>query len=359
MSSSRREIGGSLPVENVQELASTKELNSVPDRYVRPELAFDVVCVDDDSLKIPVIDLTRLNDDQQFAHEELAKLHHACENWGFFQLINHGVCEDVIEKMKDDTKEFFKLPLEKKRAYAQLPNSIEGYGQAFVVSEEQKLDWGDMLFYRLLPVNERNMRLWPIQPLLSDQYAAELKRVALVLFGLLAKNLGLEPEKLTDHFKNGSQGVRMNYYPPSPQADKVLGISPHSDADALTLLVQVNQVQGLQIRRGGIWVPVEPISGALIVNIGDIIESIEHRVVVNSKEERLSIAAFHSSSSDVNIGPIPDLVKENDPNYITIMSNGIYKSIEHRAVVNPKEERLSIEIARCCYWSDSRPFEGK
>ncbi|KAK9106499.1 hypothetical protein Syun_022510 [Stephania yunnanensis] len=354
MSSSRREIGGSLPVENVQELASTKGLKSVPDRYIRPELAFDVVCVDDDSLKIPVIDLSRLNDDQQFAHEELAKLHHACQDWGFFQLINHGVCEDVIEKMKDDTKEFFKLPLEKKRAYAQLPNSIEGYGQAFVVSEEQKLDWGDMLFYRLLPVNERNIRLWPIQPPsfreTLDHYAAELRRVALVLFGLLAKNLGLEPEKLTDHFKNGIQGVRMNYYPPSPQADKVLGISPHSDADALTLLVQVNQVQGLQIRRGGIWVPVEPISGALIVNIGDVIEimsngrykSIEHRAVVNSKEERLSIAAFHSSSSNVDIGPIPDLVKENDPNYITVS----YGEFERHIITNKLDGKSLLDYMK-------------
>ncbi|KAK9115746.1 hypothetical protein Sjap_014693 [Stephania japonica] len=336
--SSRSEVGGSLPVENVQELASNKELNSVPDRYVRPELAFDVVSVED-SLKIPVIDLSRIDDDQQFAYDEMTKLHHACEDWGFFHLINHGVCEDIIEKLKDDTKEFFKLPLEEKSVYAQLPNSFEGYGQAFVVSEDQKLDWGDMLFYSLLPVNKRNMRLWPIHPPTLretlEQYAAELERVALVLFSLLAKNLGLEPEKLTDHFKNGTQGVRMNYYPPSPQADKVLGISPHSDADALTLLVQVNKVQGLQIRKGGIWVPVEPIPGALIVNIGDIIEimsngrykSIEHRAVVNAKEERLSIAAFHSPKPDSNIGPIPDLVKENDPKYITVSFEEFYRQV--------------------------------
>ncbi|KAK9106502.1 hypothetical protein Syun_022513 [Stephania yunnanensis] len=339
MSSSGREIGGSLPVENVQELASNKELNSVPDRYVRPELASDVVHVDDDSLKIPVIDLTRLNDDQHFGHLELAKLHHACEDWGFFQLINHGVREDLIEKMKDDTKEFFKLPLEKKRAYAQLPNSLEGYGQAFVVSEDQKLDWADMLFILPQPVNDRNMRFWPTHPPSFreslEQYSAEMQKIALVLFGLLAKNLGLEPEKLTDPFKDGHQGVRMNYYPPCPQADKVLGISPHSDADGLTLLLQVNEVQGLQIRKNGIWLPVEPIPGALIVNIGDVIEimsngrykSIEHRVVVNPKEERLSIAAFQVQKSDADVGPIPDLVKENDPNYITVSSKEFARKV--------------------------------
>lgn len=80
------------------------------------------------------------------------------------QLINHGVPEKVIEKMKKDMEEFFKLPLEEKQACAQLPNNIEGYGQAFVLSEEQKLDWGDMFFLLPLPVSLRNMRFWPAHP---------------------------------------------------------------------------------------------------------------------------------------------------------------------------------------------------
>ena len=81
------------------------------------------------------------------------------------QLINHGVPEEVIENMKTDTEKFFNLPLEKKKAYAQKPNSVEGYGQAFVQSEEQKLDWGDMFYLQALPVSIRNMRSWPTQPI--------------------------------------------------------------------------------------------------------------------------------------------------------------------------------------------------
>ena len=80
------------------------------------------------------------------------------------QLINHGAEDEVIEKMKMDIQEFFKLPLEKKNVYAQPQNSIEGYGQAFVVSEDQKLDWGDMLFLVPLPPSQRSMRLWPENP---------------------------------------------------------------------------------------------------------------------------------------------------------------------------------------------------
>ncbi|MBA0689562.1 hypothetical protein Goari_007285, partial [Gossypium aridum] len=94
----------------------------------------------------------------------------------------------------------------------------------------------------------------------------------------------------------------------------------------LTLLLQVNEVEGLQIKKDEKWVPVKPIPGALIVNIGDIIEimsngeykSIEHRVVVNQEKERLSLAAFHSPKAGTEIGPLADLVRTNKAQYKTM-----------------------------------------
>ena len=80
------------------------------------------------------------------------------------QLINHGVAEAVVEKMKADVQEFFKLPLEQKNAYAKQPNAMDGYGQNLVVSEDQKLDWADMLFLQTLPTPERKRRFWPEEP---------------------------------------------------------------------------------------------------------------------------------------------------------------------------------------------------
>ena len=82
----------------------------------------------------------------------------------YVQLINHGVPEDVLEKMKIAVEEFFQMPLERKKAYSQLPNSVEGYGQVFVFSDEQKLDWGDMLYFVAQPNFLRNTALWPTQP---------------------------------------------------------------------------------------------------------------------------------------------------------------------------------------------------
>ncbi|CAL1374103.1 unnamed protein product [Linum trigynum] len=131
----------------------------------------------------------------------------------------------------------------------------------------------------------------------------------------------------------------MNYIPSCKQASKVIGLRPHSDVDGLTLLTQVNEVQGLQIKRDGKWVPIAPIPGAFVVNVGDIIEimsngeykSVEHRVVVNPEKERLSIAAFHNTTSNAMIGPLPDLINRGEqkqaPKYKTVSTTDYIKLV--------------------------------
>ncbi|KAI3691733.1 hypothetical protein L6452_31535 [Arctium lappa] len=324
----RSDYGGSIPVDNVQSLAS-KDLKHIPIRYVRSEIESEEV-VTDESLQIPVIDISKLSIAEKHGYDdELAKLHVACRDWGFFQLINHGVYEHMDE-MKKVTKEFFKLPLEEKMKYAHTPSTIEGYGQAFVVSEDQKLDWGDMLYLIHLPVDQRNMRFWPRNPTsfrtIFDEYSNELNGVSKKLFKFMSINLGIEPDAICKLYENCIQSIRMNYYPPCLEADKVLGLAPHSDATGLTLLVQVNEVQGLQIKKNSKWVPIRPIPGSIIVNIGDIMEitsngeyrSIEHRVLVDLEKERLSIAAFHSPGLEAMIGPLAEVVKEKTAKYKTI-----------------------------------------
>ncbi|XP_060972063.1 S-norcoclaurine synthase 1-like isoform X2 [Cannabis sativa] len=334
------DYGGSLPVECVQDLAS-KNQTKIPPRYLRPEVELKPVSVLE-SFEFPVIDMTKLmigDNQHQWHHDELAKLHLACKGWGFFQLINHGVSEEVIQKMKNDIEEFFKLPLVTKKAYAQQPNSIEGYGQAYVQSEHQKLDWGDMLFIRALPLSHRNMRCWPMQPISFrenlDNYSREVQKVAVCVMKFMSRNLGLNSETLASKFEDGRQGMRINYYPPCVEADKVIGLTPHSDATGLTLLLQVNDVQGLQIKKNGKWIVVKPVPGAFIVNIGDIIEimsngeykSTEHRAVVNPEKKRISIAAFHGPNIKGNIGPLPDVVKKSKAMYKTISSEDYLRFI--------------------------------
>jgi len=78
--------------------------------------------------------------------------------------MNHGVQKDLIQRMKDAVDEFFKLPIKEKETYAMLSNDIQGYGQAYVVSEEQTLDWGDALILFIYPDRYRNLRFWPKTP---------------------------------------------------------------------------------------------------------------------------------------------------------------------------------------------------
>ncbi|KAJ0989975.1 hypothetical protein J5N97_008331 [Dioscorea zingiberensis] len=323
-----KNTGGSLPVPNVQSLAASKDCTEIPEKYIRPELNDSLVLnAADRQGDIPVIDLSKLHH-LQHSEDEMLKLSLACEDWGFFQIINHGVPDEVIEKMKVVVGEFFRLPLEEKKAYEQPPGSVEGYGQAFVVSEDQKLDWGDMYFLSTNPAHGRNLKLWPTNPPTFkealEQYSLEMRKVTHVLLDSIEKSLKID--EFIGLFEDCLQSVRMNYYPPCPQASKVLGLSPHSDTVGLTILLQVSEVQGLQIKKNSVWLPVKPLPGAFIVNIGDIIEimsngkykSIEHRAIVNTERERMSIATFHSPRFDAQVGPLPKTLERSEPHYKTI-----------------------------------------
>ncbi|XP_006644153.1 protein SRG1-like [Oryza brachyantha] len=318
----------SLPVPSVQAMVAATGGTDVPPRYLR--LGDEAVATDGEA-EIPVIDFQRL----KLGHgEEMTLLHRACQDWGFFQLINHSVPEDLLEGMKSNVKGFFELPAETKKQFAQERGQLDGYGQLFVVSDDQQLDWADILFLNTQPVQERNIRFWPDQPpdfrSTLDKYSAAVKSIVDFLLVAMSNNLGVDPEVIADKCgTDGIQAVRMNYYPPCVQADKVIGFSPHSDSDLLTLVLQVNEVDGLQIKRNGTWFPVRPLDGAFIVNVGDILQiftngrykSVEHRAVVNTKKERLSVVAFHSPSIHAIIGPLREMVAHED--------DAVYKNIDH------------------------------
>ncbi|KAJ3680650.1 hypothetical protein LUZ60_016928 [Juncus effusus] len=322
--------GSSMRVRNVQALsANRKELTAeVLESYIRPEMDDDSTVLSENSEAVPVIDMRRLMD-EKFVEEEMDKLKVACEDWGFFQFVNHGIPEKVMEEMKSNMKGFFELPLEEREKVAQEPGDFEGYGQAFVLSEKQKLDWADMLYIFTQPPHFRNFKLWPTQPPSFKEslnnYSVELQKVAHRILGFMARNLGVNPEKITQLY--GSQTVRINYYPPCPNAhDKVLGFAPHSDMCGLTLLFQASQVTGLHIRRNGAWLPINPLPGAFIVNIGDALEiltngkykSVEHRAVINADKERMSIAALHTPSFGEMVGPLAEIVGDGKPLYKTL-----------------------------------------
>ena len=106
-----------------------------------------------------------------------------------------------------------------------------------------------------------------------EEYSEELRRFSQRLSRLLSENLNLPPELMEEVYGSfPSQVVRLNYYPPCPQPELVMGLSSHSDPGAITILLQISDVCGLQVRKDGEWVSVHPEPNALIINMGDQME---------------------------------------------------------------------------------------
>ncbi|CAL1373287.1 unnamed protein product [Linum trigynum] len=357
-------LGSSLLVPSVQELAKSNNARAaVPPRYIREreelvtrsvvdENGGSVVIGDDE---VPVIDMEKLLSPDSMA-SELSKLHFASTHWGFFQLINHGVSSALLEKVKAEVEQFFNLTMEEKQKFWQREGEVEGFGQAFVVSDEQKLDWADLFFLVTQPPSERKPHLFPNLPLplrdTLEAYSVGLKKTATEILVHMASALKMEEKEMRELFEDGHQSMRMNYYPPCPQPNQVIGLTPHSDATGLTILLQLNQVEGLQIRKNGNWVSVKPLPDAFVINIGDIVEivtngayrSIEHRATVNSEKERLSIATFYGPSYEKEIGPAKSLVTdENPPQFKKILVEDFFKGVFAREL-NGKSYIHSLRI---------------
>ena len=105
-----------------------------------------------------------------------------------------------------------------------------------------------------------------------EAYFKETQKLAKVLFKLIGQALEIDKREMEDMFEDGLQLVRMNYYPPCPQPELVVGLRPHSDASGLSILLQVNGVEGLQVKKNGVWIPVNILPNAFVLHIGDVME---------------------------------------------------------------------------------------
>ncbi|KAL1562607.1 protein SRG1-like [Salvia divinorum] len=310
---------------SIQELIKTK-IKEVPLKYViDPEPAIP------SEFSVPIIDMKTFSSSADAKASELQKFHSACKEWGIFQLVNHGLDGSLLEKLRREIHEFYALPLEERLRYKIRAGEFEGYGQNLIQnSGDQKADWTDRFYMITNPIRRRKAHLFPElpKPLREslEGFITELQKVAKWLLGLIAEALEMDVKEIEEMFEDGMQSVRMNYYPPCPEPDKVIGLMPHSDGSGLTILLQVNAVEGFQIKKDGIWMPVKFLPEALAVNLGDIVEvlsnglykSIEHRATVNSDKERISIAMFFNPNFEANVGPSPALLANQKPIFKTM-----------------------------------------
>ncbi|KAL2343554.1 hypothetical protein Fmac_004839 [Flemingia macrophylla] len=304
-------FGSSHSVLGVMDMAKKLEIE-IPEMYIRPQEPTILTDETTPSLTIPVFDLNTL------LHENArdAELHK------FSQL---------LEKLKLEIENFFKLPIEEKKKYQIKPGDVQGYGTV-IRRKDQKLDWGDRFYMVINPVERR-------KPYLLPQLPPSLRKLGMGLLGLLGKAIGMEMREVEELFDDGMQSMRMTYYPPCPKPEVVVGLTPHSDATGITILHQVNGVEGLEIKKGGVWIPVTFRANAFVVNVGDIMEilsngaytSIEHRAAVNKEKERISIAMFFNPKFEAEIGPVKSLLNsENPPLFKSMFMEDYFKDFFSR-----------------------------
>ncbi|KAK9126067.1 hypothetical protein Scep_014913 [Stephania cephalantha] len=355
------------PITRVQSL-SESGLPCIPERYVkppseRPSSSNKMDGCDDPEDNIPLIDLGGLlgGKDEELKRQTMDQISVACREWGFFQVVNHGVRPELMTQALEDWRQFFKLPVEEKQVYANSPRTYEGYGSRLGIEKGAILDWNDYFYLHYLPRSLKDPNKWPALPLsgreVIEEYSFEVVKLCGKLMKILSVNLGLEEGYLQRAFGGEETGacMRVNFYPKCPQPDLTLGLSSHSDPGGMTLLLPDASVPGLQVRRDERhWVTIKPSPHAFIVNIGDQIQvlsnaeykSVEHRVIVNSGTERISIAFFYNPRGDLVLEPAKELVSEDRPALYQPMTFNEYRTYIRTSGPRGKSQVESLKSPR-------------
>lgn len=153
------------------------------------------------------------------------------------------------------------------------------------------------------------------------RYCIEVRKLGLKLFEAMTESLGLGPTYLTTKMENGMHVMAINCYPSCPHPDMALGLPPHSDYSCFTILLQSSP--GLQIMdpEDGRWRLVPDLRGALQVLVGDHLEvlsnglykSVVHRATLSGEGTRISIASLHSMGLDEKMETAKELLDEDHP----------------------------------------------
>ncbi|KAJ7945166.1 Flavonol synthase [Quillaja saponaria] len=275
-----------MEVERVQAIASTLSFlteDTIPAEFIRPETEQPAITTFHGPVpEIPTIDLSEPD------QEKLVQLvSSASKEWGIFQVVNHGIPNDVINKLQSVGKEFFELPQQEKEAYAKPPGSqtVEGYGTNLQKDPQGKKSWVDHLFHRIWPPSSINFQFWPKNPPsyreANEVYAKYVREVVEKLFTCLSLGLGLEGNVLKEA-----------------------------------------SVPGLQVQKDDHhWFDAKYIPNALIIHVGDQIQiltngkykSVLHRTTVNKEKARMSWPVFLEPPAEFVVGPLPQLVNEQNP----------------------------------------------
>ncbi|KAK1422567.1 hypothetical protein QVD17_17850 [Tagetes erecta] len=274
--------------------------------------------MEEEAIKFPVVNMQKLNGDAESRAETMSLINHACQHWGFFQIVNHGISTEVLDTVEKMTKEHYSNCME------------ERFKELMVAAHNQTndLDWETSFYIRHLPQSNISQ----IPDLQHDyrkvmtEFAKQLEKLAEDILEIFCENLGLEKGYLKKAFKGPTFGTKVSNYPPCPNPHLIKGLRPHTDAGGVILLFQDDKVSGLQLLKDGNWIDVPPMHHSIVINLGDQLEvitngrykSVMHRVIAQTHATRMSIASFYNPGTDALIYPAPQLLQaDNNKNTYT------------------------------------------
>ncbi|XP_021734080.1 hyoscyamine 6-dioxygenase-like [Chenopodium quinoa] len=286
------------------------------------------------SKNIPVIDLGKaVGLDRK---ETIQKIIEASQEFGFFQVINHGVPQTVIDDARTAYQDFFDLPTEEKLKLcsSDISQKCIYYTSNVVYDEEDIHAWRDSLRHFCSPLEEC-IHSWPQKPTkyreVVGKYVTEVNEMGTRILELISEGLKLGVGYFANELSQ-EQYLSIHCYPPCPDPSLTLGLRPHCDTGLITILLQ-GTVAGLQTLTDGQWIGVEPILDAFVINIGYQLQivsngklhSVEHRAVTNKDETRMTAAFFIEPKGDCIVEPAKALINAENP--------PIYKSVKYAEFV--------------------------
>ena len=299
---------------------------------------------------VPVTDvsaLVREGAEAPAAADAVRVIDRACREWGFFQVVGHGIPDASVRALESSMRAFFALPQAAKDAVRRSADNAWGYYDRELTKNVQ--DWKEIFdFGRPDPLEAGvdGTNRWPALPgfrQAMEAWYAACEPVGQRLLEALCVGLSLPPDRLAPHFAGRhSSFLRLNHYPPcddpasshrelAPSRGR-LGVGHHTDAGALTLLHQDTQ-GGLQVWNGGRWHDVEPVPGALVVNIGDMVQvwsndeygAALHRVVAHAAHERFSAPFFYNPAYETDCVPLESVVGPERPAHYRPVNWGVFR----------------------------------
>ena len=257
---------------------------------------------------------------------------------GFAIVSDHGIDQALIDRAVDRAKAFFALPDEAKRRY-HLPGTGGARGYTpFRVETAKGASVADLKEFWHVgrevapghPDAALQPNLWPGE--VADFRDAELALYRALddmgarLLRAIAHDLGLDDHWFDDKVDEGNSVLRLLHYPPVGGDAPGVRAGAHEDINAITLLLGAEEA-GLEVlTREGEWLAVNPPPGALVVNVGDMLQrltnhvlpSTSHRVVNPAPERRghsrYSTPFFLHFESDFPIQTLPNCVTADNPN---------------------------------------------